>query len=240
MAIQEKYIDYTVGDRTHEAFLAWDDDHSGPRPGVMVGHAWGGRSEFEEDKARWLAGQGYAGVAIDMYGKGVRGSSPEENTALMTPLLEDRGELQARMEASLALVRSLEPVDASRCASMGYCFGGLCALDLARMGTDVAGVISIHGLFMPPGNTHGMKISAKVLCLHGYDDPMADPESMLALAKELSDVGADWQVHAYGGTLHAFTNPQANNPDMGTVYHPLADARSTVAISNFLQELFGA
>ncbi|MFK8043489.1 dienelactone hydrolase family protein [Congregibacter sp.] len=240
MAIQENYIDYVIGGNTHQAFLAWDDESSEARPGVMVGHAWGGRSVFEEDKARWLAGQGYVGVAIDMYGKGILGSSPEENAALMTPLVEDRAELQARMQASFAMMQGLEQVDASRCASMGYCFGGLCALDLARVGADVAGVISIHGLFMPAGNTDGVKITAKVLCLHGYDDPMADPDSMVALAAELSEAEADWQVHAYGRTLHAFTNPQANNPEMGTVYSPIADARSSTAITNFLGELFSA
>ncbi|WP_439107418.1 dienelactone hydrolase family protein [Congregibacter sp.] len=238
MAIQSTYLDYDVNGATHQAFVAWDDAYSEPRPGVLVAHAWGGRSEFEDDKARWLAGQGYVGVAIDMYGKGVRGSSPEENTALMTPLVENRSELQSRIQAALSMAQGLEAVDASQCAAMGYCFGGLCVLDLARIGTEIAGVISIHGLFMPAGNVDGQKISAKVLCLHGYDDPMADPESMLGLATELSNAQADWQVHAYGRTLHAFTNPQANNPEMGTVYSPVADARSSIAISNFLEELF--
>lgn len=238
MAIQETYSDYQINSATHEAFIAWDDKLSGSRPAVMVGHAWGGRSEFEEDKARWLAQQGYVGVAIDMYGKGVRGASPEENAALMTPLVEDRSELQKRMTTALQFTRDLDLVDAGQCAAMGYCFGGLCALDLARIGADVAGVISIHGLFMPAGNVSDVNISAKVLCLHGYDDPMAQPDSMLALAAELSDAKADWQVHAYGGTLHAFTNPKADSPDMGTLYSPAADARSTVAISNFLEELF--
>ncbi|WOJ94325.1 dienelactone hydrolase family protein [Congregibacter variabilis] len=238
MAMQEMYIDYEVSGATHQAFVAWDDEHSSPRPGVMVGHAWGGRSEFEEGKAKWLAQQGYVGVAIDMYGKGVRGTSAEENAALMTPLVENREELQARMQAGLAVVQGLESVDAARCAAMGYCFGGLCALDLARVGTEIAGVISIHGLFMPAENTRGVGINAKVLCLHGYDDPMADPPSMLALATELSAAGADWQIHAYGGTQHAFTNPQANDPQSGTVYSPVADSRATVSIANFLQELF--
>ncbi|EED33148.1 dienelactone hydrolase family protein [gamma proteobacterium NOR5-3] len=200
MAMQEIYLDYDVAGATHQAFVAWDDALPGPRPGVMIAHAWGGRSEFEEDKARWLAQQGYVGVAIDMYGKGVRGSSPEENAALMTPLVEDRAELQARMLAAYAVMQALDTVDTSRCAAMGYCFGGLCALDLARVGTQIAGIISIHGLFIPAPNTAHKAINAKVLCLHGYDDPMADPASMLALATELSAAGADWHVHAYSGT----------------------------------------
>ena len=128
-------------------------------------------------------------------------------------------------------------VDADRCAGMGYCFGGLCMLDLARSGADVAGVISIHGLFNAP-DIDCAPIAAKVLCLHGYDDPMALPETILELGSELSSAGADWQLHAYGGTVHAFTNPEANDPDFGTVYSATADARATQAIDNFLAEIF--
>lgn len=238
MTIQTSTIEYPCGDARHEAFIAWDDAQAAPAPGVLVSHAWAGRTEFEEGKARWLAEQGYVGVAIDMYGKGIRGTTTEENAALMTPLVENRPKLQSRIAAALTVMREQPQVDAGRCAAMGYCFGGLCVLDLARCGGDVAGVISIHGLFNPPGNTAGTAISAKVLCLHGYDDPMAQPDSMQALAVELSEAGADWQIHAYGGTQHAFTNPQANDPAMGTVYSATADARATLAIRNFLAELF--
>ena len=238
MPIQEKTIDYPINGKTHQAFMAWDDSVAGERPAVLVSHAWGGRSAFEEDKARWLASLGYAGFALDMYGKGIRGNSTEENAALMTPLVENRPELQARIAAALEVARSQDEIDAARVGAMGYCFGGLCVLDLARTGADVAGVISIHGLFMPPGNTEGQAISARVLCLHGWDDPMAQPQSVLDLAAELSAAGADWQLHAYGGTLHAFTNPEANDPDLGTVYNATADARATRSIANFLEELF--
>jgi dienelactone hydrolase len=113
-------------------------------------------------------------------------------------------------------------------------------LDLARAGADMAGVISIHGLFTPPPAGCAASVPARVLCLHGYDDPMVPPQALLDLAGELSAAGADWQVHAYGGTMHAFTNPQANDPDFGTVYSPRADARATRAIANFLEELFPA
>ncbi len=238
MAMQEQFLDYDIDGATYEAFVAWDDAIPGPRPGVLVAHAWGGAGEFEQDKARWLAAQGYVGFVLDMYGKGIRGNSTEENAALMTPLVENRAELQARITGALEVLRALDQVDGQHCAAMGYCFGGLCVLDLARTGADVAGVISIHGLFMPADNVAGTPISASVLCLHGYDDPMAEPQSMLDLATELSAAGADWQVHAYGGTQHAFTNPAANDPEMGTVYNPVADARATAAISNFLEERF--
>lgn len=219
--------------------MAWDDALESA-PGVLVSHAWGGRSEFENDKARWLASKGYVGFALDMYGKGIRGSNAEENAALMTPLVESREVLQQRVAAALGEMQQQEPVDSARCAAMGFCFGGLCVLDLARIGTAMSGVISIHGLFMPPENTVGTAIQAKVLCLHGYDDPMATPDSVLALASEMTAAGADWQVHAYGNTLHAFTNPAANDPEMGTVYSAVADARATASIEAFLGELFSS
>ena len=111
-------------------------------------------------------------------------------------------------------------------------------LDIARTGEDIAGVVSFHGLFAPPGNVDGNRVKARVLALHGWDDPMARPDSVLALAEELTSMGADWQLHAYGNTMHAFTNPAASDPEMGTVYDAAADRRSWEAMKNFLDELF--
>ena len=238
MSLQHRLVEYRDGDTVLEGRVAWDDRFSGPRPGVLVAHAWGGRSDFEDGKADDLAGQGYAAFALDLYGKGVRGNSPDENAGLMQPFLDDRAMLQQRLQSSLSAMREQPEVDAERVAAIGFCFGGLCVLDIARTGEDVAGVVSIHGLFGPPGNTTGNRISAKVLALHGWDDPMATPDQVTALADELTTMGADWQLHAFGNTMHAFTNPAANAPDMGTVYSAAADKRSAVAITNFLDELF--
>ncbi|MEJ2532157.1 MAG: dienelactone hydrolase family protein [Halioglobus sp.] len=238
MTIRTRLVDYTHGDQPFEGFLAWDDAVGSPRPAVAIAHAWGGRSAFEEGRAIRLAEQGYVGFAIDIYGKGVRGSNPEENAALMAPFLEDRPLLQARINEAVTVLRQQPEVDAGRLAAMGFCFGGLCVLDLARSGSDVLGVASFHGLFAAPGNTAGNRIGAKVLCLHGYDDPMVPPQSVLDLAAELTDAGADWQLHAYGNTLHSFTNPDANDPAMGAVYDAAADRRSWAALLDFLGEIF--
>ena len=238
MGIHTRTIEYKDGDTVLEAYMAWDDSAGDPRPGVMVSHAWAGRSDLEESKAEQLAELGYVGVAIDLYGKGVHGQSKEQNAALMKPLLEDRSMLQRRMKLGLEQVRKQREVDASRVAAMGFCFGGLCVLDLARTGADVRGVASFHGLFGKPGNTEGKKISARVLVMHGWDDPMATPDQVLGLTEELSAAGAAWQVLAYGGTKHAFTNPSANDPDFGTVYSPDADRRSWQSLQLFLAEIF--
>ena len=237
MTIQTRTIEYSHGDTLLEGFLAWDDAFDAPCPAVAVAHAWGGRGEFEQDKAVKLAELGYVGFALDMYGKGVQGSGPDENAELMAPFMEDRQLLQERMHLGIATLRQQEEVDTGAVAAMGFCFGGLCVLDLARTGSDVRGVVSFHGMFMPPGNTAGNQITAKVLCLHGYDDPMAQPQSLLDLASELSAAGADWQVHAYGNTVHAFTNPAADDKAGGIAYDANADRRSWAALQDFLAEV---
>lgn len=237
MAIQTRLIEYQHGDQLLEGLMAWDDAIATPRPAVAIAHTWAGRTEFEQGKAVKLAELGYVGFALDMYGKGIRGNNPEENTALMTPLMTDRSQLQQRMAVAIDVLGEQPEVDPSRVAAMGYCFGGLCVLDLARTGSDIKGVVSLHGLFAAPGNTAGTNVKAKVLCLHGYADPMAEPASMLELATELTEAGADWQVHAYGNTVHAFTNPAADNAAMGTMYNASADHRSWTALLNFLEEV---
>ena len=237
MTIRSENIEYHHQGTTLEGQLAYDDNVTGPRPLVLVSHAWGGRSEFECTKAQKLAELGYAGFALDLYGKSILGSGPEENTKLMAPFLEDRGFLQDRLQAVIDTTAALDVVDANKTAAIGYCFGGLCVLDMARAGHKLRGVVSLHGLFAPPGNLQTEKVDAKVLALHGWDDPMVPPEQVVALAQELTSANADWQIHAYGHTTHAFTNPQANDPNHGTVYSPTADRRSWAAVKNFLAEV---
>lgn len=236
--IQERLIEYEHDGALLEGFLAYDDAQAGSRPAVMIAHAWAGRGEFECDKARALAKLGYAGFAADVYGKGVLGKDREENANRMQVFLDDRAKLQSRLSAALAAMKAQPEADASQVAAMGFCFGGLCVLDLARSGEDLKGVVSFHGLLGAPDGMTGADIKAKVLVLHGHDDPMAQVDAVVALEKELTAAGADWQIHVYGNTLHAFTNPAANDPDFGTVYDAAAERRSWQAMRNFLDELF--
>ena len=233
----DRLVEYTHNGTTLEGYMTWDENRAGPLPGVLISHAWGGRGEFECEKARMLAEHGYCAFALDLYGKGVLGSGPEENSKLMAPFVEDRAVLQSRLSVALETFASQPEVDSDRVAAIGFCFGGLCVLDLARIGAPVAGVVSLHGLFAPPGNTTGNQINAKVLALHGHDDPMVPVEIVNALEQELTDAGADWQIHAYGNTMHAFTNPAANDPGHGTVYNPVAARRAWMATQDFLSEV---
>ncbi|PPD35727.1 MAG: carboxymethylenebutenolidase [Methylomonas sp.] len=238
MAIVSNTVDYLDDGDVLEGFFAYDDALSGVRPVVLIHHAWGGRDEFVAEKAKALAALGYLAFAADMYGKGIRGSSPEQNAKLMQPFMLDRAKLQQRMQSALATVKLLPWADNARVAAMGFCFGGLCVLDLARTGAAIRGVVSFHGLLMPADNIPHPEIKAKVLVLHGHDDPMVPPEQVLAFQTEMTQAGADWQTHVYGGTMHAFTNPVANDPSFGTVYQSTADGRSWKAMQNFFAEIF--
>ena len=210
-----QFLEYRDGDTVLEAYVAAPDSGA-KRPAVLINHAWAGRGAFECSKADQLAELGYVGIALDNYGKGVLGNSMEENSALMTPFMQ---------------------VDTTRMAAIGFCFGGLCALDMARGGADLRGVVSFHGLFKPPGDLPNEKIRARVLALHGHDDPMVPPDAVLALEQELTAAGADWQIHAYGGTMHAFMNPDANAPQNGMAYNPVVAARAWTSMKNFLTEV---
>ncbi|MFT7685978.1 MAG: dienelactone hydrolase [Candidatus Azotimanducaceae bacterium] len=232
-------FEYQDGETHLEAYITYDDSITGPRPCVLVSHDWTGRREFATSKADEMAKLGYVGIAIDMYGKGVFGKDDdaELNISLMSPFATDRKYLRKRIEAGLLAAKKLEVVDVSKIAAIGYCFGGMCVLELARAGSDVLGVISIHGIFAA-GDIENENMTAKVLCLHGHDDPMVPPEQVLALETEMSLAGVDWQVHAYGDTVHAFTNPKANDKASGAQFNPVVNKRATESIKQFLAEVF--
>jgi len=238
MAIISNTVAYLDNGVVLEACFAFDDAFSDRRPAVLINHAWGGRDAFVAGKARQLAELGYVGFALDMYGKGILGATPDENAALMQPFIDDRALLQQRITAALAAVKLLPWVDETKIAAIGFCFGGLCVLDLARTGADICGVVSFHGLLGAPDNRKGQAIKARVLALHGHDDPLVPVEQVLAFEREMTEAGADWQLLTFGHTMHAFTNPAANNPDFGTVYQADADRRSWLAMKNFLAEIF--
>lgn len=238
MAIVSNTVGYLDGDVLLEAFFAFDDSLSSRRPAVLINHTWAGRDGFVAEKAKKIAALGYVGFAVDMYGKGVLGSSAEENAKLMQPFMDNREMLQKRMQAALYAVKLLPWVNDSKVAAIGFCFGGLCSLDLARTGADLKGVVSFHGLLGAPGNTQDNAIKAKILALHGHDDPLVPVEHVLTFEQEMTKTGADWQLHTFGNTQHAFTNPLANDSERGMVYRPNADRRSWLAMENFLTEIF--
>lgn len=233
MPIATQLVRHVHDGTAFEALAAWDDSTAAARPLVLVAGTFMGRTPFEEGKARLLAELGYVAVAIDLYGVDHWPADFDQGREWMGALNADRAELRARLRAALraALTAGL-PLDPGKVAAIGFCFGGKCVLDLARSGADLAGVVSFHGLYDAPSFPNE-PIRAKIMVLHGWDDPLAPPDAVLGLAREMSEAGVDWQLHAYGHTVHAFTNPAREG-----MYSPVADARSWQAMRDFLDEIF--
>ncbi|RUR09440.1 dienelactone hydrolase family protein [Legionella sp. km772] len=229
---------YHHGEQELHGFLAYDDKVDTPRPAVLVAHDWSGRSELMCTKAKLLAEMGYLAFALDMYGHGRIGITTDEKKALMTPFINDRLLLSERLRAAYDAVIGMEEVDSSRVAIIGFCFGGLCALDLARSGLEIKGAVSFHGLLNRPVDLKPEHIKAKILVLHGYDDPMAAPEQVNEFCQEMNEAKADWQVHMFGHVQHAFTNPDAHDQHAGLVYNSMAAKRAWNAMTQFFQEIF--
>ena len=228
-------VNYQAKNIDLKGYVAFPDAENAPL--VLIVHTWAGKDEFVHQRAEDLAALGYVGFAVDMYGNGKVGTDTAENESLMTPLVSDRDMLKDRIVSALNYGKSLPGVDSKRVAAIGYCFGGLVVLDLARSGEDLSGVVSFHGLLMP-SDISEKGIKAKVLVLHGERDPMVPLDMVDTFQKEMTEAEADWQLHSYGGTYHAFTNPEANDPTLGTQFNKAANDRSWQSMKNFFAEIF--
>ncbi len=234
---RETPVGLRFGDEELEGVLVARRD-SACRPGVILFPTVMGVSDLELGFARQLVHLGYTGFVADLFGKKFRGAPRDVMMGELKRLRSDRSSLREKLLAVLECARGQGAIEADRIVAIGYCFGGQCALDLARSGADIAGVASFHGLLDPPG-LPPQPIKAKVLAFHGWDDPMAPLEAVVALGDELTEAGADWQIHAFGHVAHGFTNPGATGAVPGVVYNELAAERSWTSLISFLEELFG-
>ena len=234
--VKTRAVEWSVHGKVFEGIVALPS--SAPKRAVLICHAWSGRAGHEEAFAEKLADLGYAAMAGDVYGKGVQGQSNKESEALMTPLVQDRAVLQERLRAALSALGEQPEVDATQIAVTGFCFGGLCALDLARAHAPIKGAAAFHAILAAADPFKDGDIAAKVIAFQGFDDPMAGPDDLKAFGLEMTERKADWQLHSYGGVAHGFTNEAANMPEAGMMFDPTARDRSYAALEAFLEELF--
>ena len=238
MAIITKPVEYMDGKQSCIGYMSWDESYADPKPCVIISHAWGGLDSFAQHKAVEMAAQGYVGFCIDNYGDGALPETVEDKQAMMSPLKSDRTKLLKRIKAGIKAAKALPEVDETHIAMMGFCFGGLCTLDAARSGMDLKAAISFHGLLDAP-DLPKKKIKAKVLVAHGWDDPMAPPAHVTALAEELTAARCDWQILAFGGTTHAFMVPGADSGDGTLMHNADSERRAWTATLELLHEVFG-
>jgi dienelactone hydrolase len=235
-----KTVEYRQGNAVLEGYLAYDDSIKGKRPGVLVIHEWTGINAYIKKRVEQLAALGYVAFAADIYGKGVRPSTPElAGKEAAKYRGKDRSLLRARGAAGLDTLVSFPEVDAGRLAVIGYCFGGTAALELARSGADLRGTVSFHGGLDSPNPADALKIRGKVLVLHGADDPHVPPEQVAAFQQEMRLAKVNWEMVYYGGAVHSFTNPDSgNDPSKGVAYNAQADRRSWEEMKLFFAEIF--
>ncbi len=231
MTIEQRAHEWPGPGGPFEGWLAFPAGREA-RTAVLIAPTIMGVGDLEKRIAHRLAERGHVALVADVYGKGRRPATMDEARPLMAALDADRPLLAARMAAALDALRARGNVDAGRMAAFGYCFGGKCVLDLARAGEPVLGVVTFHGLLDPPPGPVS-PVAARVLAAHGWDDPLATPEQVVAFAAEMTAAGADWRLLAFGNTVHAFTNPAREG-----MYSPDADRRSWAAAMDFLDELF--
>jgi len=224
------------GEQLESVFVGRRDGQA--RPTVILIPTVMGVTDLEIGFGRQLVELGFNAFVADLFGKKFRGAPRDVCFGEMTRLRSDRAALRRRLLHVLELVRGMGEVPEEQIVVAGYCFGGQCALDLARTGVDIRAAVSFHGLFDPPG-LPAEKIKAKVVAFHGWDDPMVPPEKVVALGQELTEAGSDWQIHAYGHVGHGFTNPHASDLEIdGVAYNALAAERSWTSFINLLEELF--
>lgn len=241
-ALQSQEVNYTHNGQTLQGYLVFDDakiKRSG-NPAVLVFHAWMGIGEHERTWANQLAELGYVAFAPDVYGKGVRPSTPDAAGKEAGKYRQNVPLMRARAQAGLQQLQQNKLVDPSRIGAIGFCFGGGVALELARSGAPIAATVSLHGNLNTPNPADAKQIKGGVLVLHGGDDPYVPAEQVQAFEKEMREANVNWQLNAYGGAVHSFTEPAAgNNKASGAAYHPEAARRSwrdmTAALSEWLK-----
>jgi dienelactone hydrolase len=230
-------IAYALDGAGLTGYFAWDAAAPGPRPGVLVVHQWRGVTDYERKRCDMLAELGYAAFACDVFSPEMVGDLPEAGQKGMAAMRSDLPLFRRRVGAGLDVLKAQPEVDAAQVAAIGYCFGGAGVLELARSGAELAGVVSFHGGLKSalPAAEGGIK--CKVLICHGAYDPHIGPDQVQAVEEELRAAGADWQLIAYGGAYHSFTDWDANRPGQAE-YNPVVDRRSWGAMRQFFAELF--
>lgn len=240
VSIKTEVIEYRDGETLLQGLMAYDASQKGLRPGVLVIHEWYGHNDYVQQRAIQLAEMGYVAFALDMYGKGVLANDAQQASQLAGAFYQDRNLMRQRAAAGLRILQEHRLADKTRIAAIGFCFGGTVALELARSGAELVGVVSFHGGLNTPNTADAKQIKGSVLILHGADDPFIKEEEIKSFQEEMRRAGVDWQMIFYGDAVHSFSNPfVGSDKSQGAAYHPKAAERSWKAMQNFFNEIFG-
>ena len=241
-AMQAKPVEWKIGKQSFSGVLVYDDATATKRPGLVMVPNWMGVTPSAITKAKQIAGDDYVVLVADVYGKGVRPTNAEAAGKVAGKLRADRATLRARAERSVAVLKAQAgkaPLDASKIGAIGFCFGGSTALELVRGGSDIAGVVSLHGGLGTTMPAKAGAVETPVLVLNGADDRGITDADIDSFEKEMDAGGADWQFVNFSGAVHCFAEADAKDPP-GCVYNERAAKRAYTMLHNFFRERFAA
>ncbi len=229
-------IEYRDGDTTLRGELV---GAPGPAPGVVVVHGGAGLDEHARRQSARIAALGYVVLAADLYGSDVDGPPDGRRERVMTTIGALRADPDRLVRRAMAAVDVLAGrAEVTRpAAAVGYCFGGMTVLELARSGADLPGVVSIHGSLTTGRPAREGAVRARVLASHGAADPHVPWSQVTAFVEEMDAARADWELDVHGGAQHGFTHDPDAPPTPGVAFHADADARTFATLSRFLGEL---
>ena len=238
MIAREERIEYSDGDVELQGLLFRAQEEPGKQPLILIAPTAWGQSSFERDTAKELVASGYSALVLDLYGGGAHYDTQQGCQAAMAPLLQDRNMLRRRIRAGLTAGRACSGLDCDRIVAIGFCFGGLSVVELARSGAELAGVVGFHALLSQGEPAPEQQpIRTRLLILHGQRDPLVPPEQVMAFEEEMRAADADWQLLSFGLAGHSFSMPQAADREEGYRYHPLTCARAWRSCRDFLAEV---
>ena len=239
--LHEEAVPYSADAVSMNGFVAYNENDSGKRPVVLIVHEWWGLNDYVKMRARQLASLGYLAMAVDMYGNGTVATTPDDAKKMAMPFYQDPQMAKKRFDAALEKIKSYPQADVNRIAAIGYCFGGGVALNVARLGEDLKGVVSFHGslIGVPPDKN---LLKAEILVCHGDSDKSVSQEDVKLFSHQMDSIGAKYTVRHYANATHAFTNPASTETgkkfSMPIEYNPSADSASFKDMQEFFAHIF--
>lgn len=231
-------VSYLDGKEKLEGFFFKSEQPNPKNIGIIVLPAWMGIDKHAKESAEALSKLGYHAFVADIYGTVNNPKDANEAGKLAGYYKNNYVEYHKRIQLAInQLVK--QGTNPDEIAIIGYCFGGTGALEAARGNLKVKGVVSFHGGLGKDKMRITNPISAKVLVLHGADDPYVPAKEVSDFQDEMRFAKADWQMNYYANAVHAFTHKDLSTDNSnGAAYNFNADKRSWEAMKSFFKELF--
>jgi dienelactone hydrolase len=241
-SVKTKEVTYSSDGTNLKGFLAYDQNKTGKRPGIIVVHEWWGLNNYAKERAEMLAKLGYVALAVDMYGNGKTTEDAAAAGKFSSEVMQHMDTAAARFYAGLKELKNQPQTDTNKIAAIGYCFGGGIVLRMALQGANLDGVASFHGDLPTEPVKNPKEVKANILVLNGAADPFNPKEKVEKFKNVMDSAGIKYKFINYPGAKHSFTNPAADSLgkklNLPLAYNKKADKESWQAMKDFFKRIF--